>query len=59
MSYEPENHLGTKGALGCIVILTALGLLAIWLFYQEVRMPELIYDGPPIGEFPPEESPTS
>lgn len=55
MSYERPG-IGTKGALGCVVILTAAGMLAVWLFYQKVRMPPLIYDGPAIGEFPPPES---
>ncbi len=57
MSYERPG-IGTKGALGCVVMTFALGLLAVWLFFEEIRMPPLIYDGPPIGVVsPPEEQP--
>lgn len=56
MEYHANEHtLGTRGAIGCVAILTIIGLFLVWAFFEEVRMPELIYEGPPIGEFPPKE----
>ena len=58
VDYDSEKHtLGTRGALGCIGVLTLVGMFLVWAFFKETQMPELIYDGPPITEFLEKEEP--